>query len=126
MPDQKRRTDTHKMIKLPQDDSELLKECEVSTYRSSGAGGQHVNTTDSAVRVKHIPSGITVTCQESRSQHTNKATCLEKLRAEVKKKNFKPKKRVPTKKSRSAKERGLKKKKIQSDKKKMRKRPNLD
>ena len=112
------------MIILPDDDDDLLKQCEVSSFRSSGKGGQHVNTTDSAVRVKHLPSGITVTCQETRSQHTNKFRCLGKIRELVKKRNHKPKKRKPTKKTKASKERNLKKKKIRSDVKKSRKKPD--
>lgn len=113
-------------IILPVSDDLLLQECEITAYRASGSGGQHVNVTDSAVRLKHLPSGLTVTCQEERSQHLNKRRCIEKLRALVEKKNYRKPRRIPTKVPRSVKAANLQKKAAHSQKKQLRRKKPTD
>jgi len=114
------------MIVLPESDEDLLRECDVDTFRSSGPGGQHVNKTESAVRLTHLPSGVVVTSQQERSQHRNKALCVQKLRERIEKLNYRPPKRVPTRKSPSAKNRTLEQKARRSKVKQLRSRPSSD
>lgn len=114
------------MFTLPDSDDDLLRECEVETFRSSGPGGQHVNKTESAVRLRHLPSRIVVTSQQERSQHRNKAICLEKLRKKIEQLNHRPAKRVPTRIPRSAKNRTLEEKARRSQIKRLRSKPSPD
>jgi protein subunit release factor B len=114
------------MFVLPESDEELLRECEVETFRSSGPGGQHVNKTETAVRLKHMPSGLVVTCREERSQHQNKAVCLRKLRERVERLNRRPAKRIPTRIPRSARKRTLEAKARRSQIKRLRAKPSAD
>lgn len=114
------------MIKLPDSDEELLGECEIDTFRSSGPGGQHVNKTESAVRLRHLPSGLVVTSQQERSQHRNKALCLRKLRKKTEKLYSRPAKRVPTKVPASVKNRALEEKARRSQIKRLRSKPAAD
>lgn len=114
------------MITLPEADEDLLRECEIETFRASGPGGQHVNKTESAVRVRHLPSGLVVTSREQRSQHQNKALCLQKLREKVERLNHRPARRVPTRVPRSAKVRTLEEKARRSKIKRLRSKPAAD
>jgi ribosome-associated protein len=114
------------MIVLPESDDDLLRECEVDTFRSSGPGGQHVNKTESAVRLTHLPSGVAVISRESRSQHQNKALCLQKLRKKIEQLNHRPAKRVPTRLPRAAKNRTLEEKTRRARIKQLRTKPSRD
>lgn len=109
-----------KKIILPDSDEKLLEECSVSSYRASGKGGQHINVTDSAVRIIHLPTGIVVTSQKERSQLLNKKECLEKLRKIVEKLNYRPPKRIPTAVPNAIKRKNLEKKGKHSEKKRLR------
>lgn len=107
-------------IVLPESDEDLLDECDVETFRAGGKGGQHVNKTESAVRLRHLPTGLAVACQEERSQFQNKQICLRKLREKVAKLNDRPAPRKLTKVPRSAKRSKLKAKSLQAKKKQSR------
>ena len=114
------------MIELPDSDEDLLRECEVETFRSSGPGGQHVNKTESAVRLRHLPSGVVVSAQQERSQHRNKALCLQKLRKKIEKLNYRPASRIPTRVPASVKNRTLEEKSRRAQIKRLRSKPSQD
>ena len=110
---------------IPDSNEELLKECNVDTFRAGGKGGQHLNKTDSAVRLTHIPTGTVVTCQDQRSQYQNKQKCLTQLREKLEALNYRAPERIPTKKPRAAKEKILDSKKKHSIKKQLRQKPDI-
>jgi len=114
------------MIKLPESDEDLLRECEIETFRASGPGGQHVNKTESAVRLRNQPSGVVVTSQQEPSQHRNKALCLQKLREKIEKLNYRAPKRVPTRVPASVKNRALEEKARRAEIKRLRAKPSTD
>jgi len=101
---------------------ELSRDCVVEVFHASGPGGQGVNTSDSAVRMKHLPSGIVVTSRESRSQYRNRQLCLQKLREIFQRKAIPPKIRHATSVPRRAKEARLREKRMTARKKIARKR----
>jgi protein subunit release factor B len=113
-------------IILPESDEKLLALCDLETFRASGSGGQHVNTTDSAVRLTYRPYRIVVTCQKERSQYLNKMLCLKKLREKVARLNYRPLKRIATRISQSQKEGNLQQKSKHAQKKKLRRKINPD
>jgi protein subunit release factor A len=89
-------------------DREILeREVLVDVFRASGPGGQHVNKTESALRLTHPPSGVVVTSQDSPSQHRNRDTAFERLIERLRRLNHVPKKRVPTRPTRASRERRI-------------------
>lgn len=107
-------------------DEDLAHQCEVEAFHASGPGGQGVNTTDSAVRMRHIPTGITVVSREQRSQLQNRQTCLRKIREQLALKARRPKVRKATKPSKAARQRRLNAKHRRSSVKANRRRPTAD
>ena len=110
---------------LPDDDEALLAECTVHVFRSSGPGGQSVNTTDSAVRLVHRPSGLRVQCQRERSQLLNKRACVCRLRERIEALQVAARRprRKPSRPSRAAVERRLAEKKRIAARKRTRRSP---
>ena len=111
---------------IPESDEELLKECNIDTYRAGGKGGQHVNKTESAVRITHLPTGTMATCQDERSQLRNKRKCMLQLRNKLEALNYKPPVRILTRKPKAVKEKILQDKKKQAEKKQLRQKPDLE
>jgi ribosome-associated protein len=105
---------------------DILKSCDVQTFRSGGKGGQHQNKTESGVRLVHRPSGITVICRDERSQHLNKQRCLDTLRKRLVKLYEKPTPRIATRVPKNRKVERREKKRLQGRKKQFRKRPEIE
>ncbi|MFQ5691044.1 MAG: peptide chain release factor-like protein [Gemmatimonadota bacterium] len=107
----------------PPNDAALLAECRVETFRAGGPGGQHQNTTDSGVRLTHLPTGITVTARESRSQHRNRRVALRRLRKALEARARPETPRIPTRTPEGAKKRRLEEKRHRSRIKRARQKP---
>lgn len=112
--------------RIPASYEGLLDECDVQVFRSSGPGGQSVNTTDSAVRLVHRPTGMRVQCQRERSQLRNKRECVQRLRARLEEQMRPRASRTATKPSRAARERRLASKRQRTRVKSLRKPPSSD
>lgn len=105
---------------------EIERSCHVEAFHATGPGGQGVNTADSAVRMVHVPTGITVVSRESRSQYQNRQRCLQKLHDEFVRRSVRPKHRHKTKPSRAQRQRRLDNKRRRSQIKKLRQRGSFE
>jgi len=113
-------------MRVPDSDARLLAQCDVETYRASGPGGQNVNRRETAVRLRHLPTGIVVTCQQERSQLRNKQIALEELRRRLDESGRPKRRRIPTAIPRSVRRQNVAEKRKRSLKKALRRKPPAD
>ena len=111
---------------IPSSDEALLADCVVETFRSSGPGGQNVNRHETAVRIRHLPTGIVVTCQRERSQLRNKRIALEELRRRLEALAKPTHPRIPTVEPRSVSKRIRADKRRRGLKKLLRREPDIE
>ena len=118
---------TPEPIPLPETDEALLEQCRVETFRAGGKGGQHQNTTDSAVRLVHLPTGVRAIARDARSQHRNRTLALGRLRVKLEELNKVLKPRKPPKKpSRATKRKRVEAKRKRGETKRLRKKPKTE
>jgi protein subunit release factor B len=108
---------------VPSDDDALLAECRVETFRAGGKGGQHQNKTESAVRITHVPTGVSATSRKERSQYRNKGLALASLRRKLEALSERPVPRVRTRVPRQEKEKRLQQKRRRKERKELRRPP---
>ena len=118
--------DSDTVFEIPDRDEELLAQCRVETFRSGGKGGQHQNTTDSGVRLVHLPTGVRVSARNERSQHRNRLIALARLRRKLEKRNERRPPRIPTAVPPRQKKKRLEQKRRRGHVKKLRDEPPLD
>ncbi|MEJ2203297.1 MAG: peptide chain release factor-like protein [Gemmatimonadota bacterium] len=111
---------------IPESDDELLRQCRVEVFRSGGPGGQHQNTTESGVRLVHLPTGTRVVARDERSQYRNRVIALHRLRARLEERNRRATPRQKTDVPPREKRRRLEDKRRRSRTKRMRKPPDID
>ncbi len=111
---------------IPETDEELLAECRVETFRAGGPGGQHQNTTESGVRLVHLPTGLRAVAREERSQHRNRVVALGRLRAKLEALHETEPPRIPTRVPPRERRKRLESKKRRSRAKRLRKPPDPD
>lgn len=114
------------MPEPPDSDEELLADCRVETFRAGGPGGQHQNTTESGVRIVHLPTGIRAVAREERSQHRNRSLALRRLREKLEEAAHSDEPRVPTRVPRSQKRKRLEEKRRRGRLKRLRRPPEPD
>ena len=111
---------------IPEDDQDLLAECRIQTFRSGGKGGQHQNTTETGVRLIHLPTGIRCESRTERSQRRNRDLALARLRARLEALHQQPGPRIRTRVPRSQKKKRLEEKRRRGHTKKLRRPPERD
>jgi len=113
-------------VPIPEMDEELLGQCRVEVFRSGGPGGQHQNTSETGVRLVHLPTGIRVVARDERSQHRNRSIALERLRRRLEERNRRTTPRVKTRVPAKEKRRRLEEKRRRCQTKRLRKPPDGD